>query len=62
MSIELMQSENTYDVELEGVNYTLTKTYDANSDYENIVIYDEGGKDVEGELYDKIVKYFKGGK
>ena len=59
MSVTIMQTEVTFDVEFEESSYTVTRTEDFNSCYIDYVVFDEEGNEVTGDLEDKILTYLE---
>jgi hypothetical protein len=60
MSVQLIQTETTYDVEYNGEIYSITTLEDNVSlGYTQYDVYDENGELVEGELEEKIINYLE---
>jgi hypothetical protein len=60
MSVQLIQTETTYDVEYNGETYSVTMLEDSVSlGYTQYDVYDENGELVEGELEEKIINHLE---
>ena len=56
MSVQLIQTETTYDVEYNGKTYSVTTLEDNVSlGYTQYEVYDEEGELVEGDLEEEII-------
>ena len=60
MSVQLIQTETTYDVEYNGKTYSVTTLEDSVSlGYTQYDVYDEEGELVEGDLEREIITYLE---
>jgi hypothetical protein len=59
MSVTLMQTETTFDVEYNGLSYTVTRLEDMSSGYISYDVFDEDGEIVDDELEDEIITYLE---
>ena len=59
MSISIAQIETTFDVEYQGLGYTVVRMEDINSGYISYDVFDEEADIVEGELEDEILTYLE---
>jgi hypothetical protein len=60
MSVSLVQTETTYDVEYNDETYSVTILEDSISvGYTQYDVYDENGELVEGELEETIINYLE---
>lgn len=59
MSIEISQTETTYAVTLNDIEYSVTRLEDHNSGYIQYDVFDENGDLVEGDLEDEVVTYLE---
>ena len=60
MSIKLIQTETTFDVEYNEQTYSVTMLEDSVSlGYTQYDVYDENGEVVEGDLEEEIITYLE---
>jgi hypothetical protein len=60
MSVSLVQTETTYDVEYNDETYSVTILEDSISlGYTQYDVYDENGETVKGELEEAIINYLE---
>lgn len=60
MSVTLLQTETTFDVEYKDQSYTVTVMEDSVSlGYTSYDVYDEEGELVDGELEEEIISYLE---
>jgi len=59
MSVTTAQIETTFDVELNGAGYTVTRLEDMNSGYISYEVFDDNGDLVDNELEDEVVTYLE---
>jgi hypothetical protein len=60
MSIKLIQTETTFDVEYNEQTYSVTMLEDSVSlGYTQYDVYDENGEVVEGDLEEEIINYLE---
>jgi hypothetical protein len=60
MSIKLIQTETTFDVEYNEQTYSVTMLEDSVSlGYTQYDVYDENGELVEGDLEEEIINYLE---
>ena len=59
MSVVIAQIETTFDVELNGAGYTVTRLEDMNSGYISYEVFDDNGDLIDDELEDEVVTYLE---
>ena len=59
MSVTTAQIETTFDIELNGASYTVTRLEDMNSGYISYDVFDDNGDLVDDELEDEVVTYLE---
>ena len=59
MSVTIAQIETTFDVELNGAGYTVTRLEDMNSGYISYEVFDDNGDLINDELEDEVINYLE---
>ena len=59
MSVTTAQIETTFDIELNGAGYTVTRLEDMNSGYISYEVFDDNGDLVNDELEDEVITYLE---
>ena len=59
MSVVIAQIETTFDVELNGAGYTVTRLEDMNSGYISYEVFNDNSDLIDDELEDEVVTYLE---
>ena len=59
MSVTTAQIETTFDIELNGAGYTVTRLEDMNSGYISYDVFDDNGDLINDELEDEVITYLE---
>jgi hypothetical protein len=59
MSVTTAQIETTFDIELNGAGYTVTRLEDMNSGYISYEVFDDNGDLINDELEDEVINYLE---
>jgi len=59
MSVTTAQIETTFDIELNGAGYTVTRLEDMNSGYISYEVFDDNGDLIYDELEDEVITYLE---
>jgi hypothetical protein len=59
MSVTTAQIETTFDIELNGAGYTVTRLEDMNSGYISYEVFDDNGDLINDELEDEVITYLE---
>jgi hypothetical protein len=59
MSVTTAQIETTFDIELNGAGYTVTRLEDMNSGYISYEVFDDNGDLIDDELEDEVITYLE---